>query len=118
MKFSVQSMCPGVEPTGDALVFRVQSRSHPGTFYTVDKTCYYGAGRCDCADFATRKNPKLRNGARPVAILECKHIQRVNRYQALEFSQAIIENRTNEANANKTKNGHPAHKPDQESPAC
>lgn len=53
--------------------FRVPSSSGEAP-YLVDLTSYNGNGKCDCKDFAVRREPEL--SQRPGQPNRCKHIYR------------------------------------------
>lgn len=98
-------LVPGITPDPDeTLVFWVESDSDPWAApYRVDLTCYSGNGKCDCVDFATRRNGDLVRGECPCLRLECKHIRRARRYLSFQIINRIIEQKTEEGNANKQK---------------
>jgi len=82
---------PGVIPDPDeTLVYWVESDSGE-TPYRVDLTSYSGNGKCDCMDFATRKDGYLHRGAMPSARLECKHIRRAARFMRFEVTARVLE---------------------------
>lgn len=116
--YTLEQICPGVTPIpGEPLRYLVHSSSQPGAKHLVDLAAYNGFGRCMCSDFATRKNPKLRDGARPGGFLECKHLRKARRFLAIEVAQQIIKQRQWAANQNRRNNGRKPVAVDHESPA-
>lgn len=118
MKYTLSQLVDGVQPVpGESLVYLVQSKSRPSVIHRVDLGCYCGTGRCGCEHFATKLNPKIRDGAMPAPYLECRHIRKARRYLAIEVAQRIIEQKLKATNENRRKNHHSTHQPDQEAPA-
>lgn len=63
-----------VTPTGDRMVFEVESESTAGAAYRVDLLTHGGRGACHCKDWETRRWPAIKEGAKigtPEAT--CKH---------------------------------------------
>jgi hypothetical protein len=87
---TLQSMCPGIEPTGDSLVFLAQSDHDRETKYRVDKTAWHGHGACTCEDFQMRLQPFLKEGKTATARYCCKHISRVDRFMSIIVAQSKI----------------------------
>jgi len=114
---TLQSMCPGVEALPDSLCFLVQSSHDPKIGYRVDKSAYWGSGSCSCDHFRFRHEPWLKAGKTPGPKYRCKHIEAVDRYQAIEVSQLILQHRQQEANANRAENGKRPLRYDPELPA-
>lgn len=87
----IPKLVPGVTPDPDeTLVYWVESDSGEGQ-YRVDLSSYSGNGKCDCMDFATRKDGYLHRGAMPSVRLQCKHIRRALRYMCFEVIQRVVE---------------------------
>lgn len=118
MKYTLSQLVDGVEPVpGESLVYLVKSHSRPDVIHRVDLGCYCGAGRCGCEHFATKINPKLRDGTKPAPYLECRHIRKARRYLAIEVAQRIIEQKLKATNENMTKNHHKTYQRDESAPA-
>lgn len=114
--FSVLELVKGVTPTDDFLVYEVASSSRRNFKHRVDFCCYSGFGACSCEHFRIRINEELAKGKVPTKEDECDHIKRARRYLAIETAQGAIKRRQDQANANRTSNGHTSSQYKSESP--
>lgn len=73
----------GVTPL-DRGTYLVDSAEVPGRQYTVDLTSYFGAGKCDCWDYRSRRE-KLNSHIGPSEDAKpnrCKHIREARNFVA------------------------------------
>lgn len=89
-------LVPGVRPTGESLVFEVQSASRPRLWHRVDFAAYSGFGACSCERFTRTLSRKIRKmaPAPPGLREECPHLPRARRYLAILVAQRIIQQRS------------------------
>lgn len=72
---------PPISETPERMVFLVRSDRNPAVTYRVDMLANNGAGKCACSDHATRRQPKLDDGATPwTRQTVCKHLHRAGMY--------------------------------------
>lgn len=63
-----------VRPIAERYCYEVQSETDPRKWYRVDLTANNGAGVCPCTDWATRRQPALDRGEKPLTRATlCKH---------------------------------------------
>jgi hypothetical protein len=84
-------LVPGVWPMeGEALVYRVKSKSRVGMEHRVDLSAFGGGGECGCEAWDFRCRKPLRNGEAPSEELECPHVKLARRYYSFEMIQKVL----------------------------
>ena len=108
----LEKIVQGVTPTGDFLVYEVNSDRAGHTPYRIDLQKFCGNGECQCKSFTAIKDVEfngevitkkqaLLKGAMPNEKLECKHLKKVKRYLIHEVLNRIISDREILSNENK-----------------
>lgn len=83
---------PQVKPiTGEFGCYLVQSSSRLRLWHRVDMLENRGNGWCGCEHFGMRIQPLLDRGEKPALWLECRHLQAVRHYSAVELWTEIAK---------------------------
>lgn len=96
-------LVPGVRPTGDNLVFEVQSASRRRIWHRVDFAAFSGFGNCSCERASLGQARALRGAKVPLLELECQHIKAARRFLAILVAQQIIQTRSGNPNPKMTR---------------
>lgn len=94
----IAELVPGVRPTGDSLVFEVQSSTRPSIWHRVDFAAISGFGQCSCERSAMGLARQIRASRMPLPEMECRHVTRARRYLAILVAQRIIQSRSGQEN--------------------
>jgi hypothetical protein len=95
-------LVPGVRPTGENLVFSVESDSRPGIHHRVDLAAFSGFGACQCEEFQFKHQKRIKT--KPVTDWrECKHIAAARRFLAIAVAQRLIQQRSQQENPKMTR---------------